>query len=36
VQRSLPHAGPTFEAFWQSGAVDVLRQSLFAGAACGP
>lgn len=36
VQRSMPHAGPTFEAFWQSGAVDVLRHSLFGGTACGP
>jgi len=34
--RSMPHAGPTFEAFWQSGAADILSQALFGGAHCGP
>jgi hypothetical protein len=36
TERSMPHAGATFEAFWQSGAVDVLRAAMFGGAACGP
>jgi hypothetical protein len=36
VTRSMPHAGPTFEQFWQNNAAAILSQAMFAGARCGP
>jgi mono/diheme cytochrome c family protein len=36
VNRTMPHAEPTFVRFWQSDAPRVLSQDLLGGARCGP
>ena len=36
VSHTMPHAEPTFVAFWHSGAQRVLSEELLGGAPCGP